>query len=105
MKHAAEKGMRSLASAAGPIATALCAMALLFPFILISPTDIFNHFEFWAGLAFLASIEVSALVLNILPIPGLDGFGIISSFLPENVLSGVRGFGAYTLIFISIHRQ
>jgi Zn-dependent protease len=95
-------GMRSLASAAGPIATAICAVALLAPFAIITDTNLFNHFEFWAGLAFLASLEVSALILTILPIPGLDGFGVISAFLPDNVLSGMRGFGSYTLVFIFI---
>lgn len=96
------KELRSLTSAAGPVATALCAIALLVPFLMVEPINLFNHFEFWAGLAFLASLEVSALIFNLLPIPGLDGFGIIASYLPENVLASVRGFSAYTLVIIFI---
>lgn len=96
------KKLRSLTSAAGPIATAICAIALLVPFLIVEPTNLFNHFEFWAGLAFLASLEVSALVFNLLPIPGLDGFGIIAPYLPKNVLAGMQGFNAYTLVIIFI---
>lgn len=96
------KELRSLTSAAGPIATAMCALILLVPFLMVEPLSIFNHFEFWAGLAFLASLEVSAVVFNLLPIPGLDGFGIIAPYLPENVLASARGFNAYTLVIIFI---
>ena len=35
-----------------------------------------------AGLAYLALIQVLAFVLNILPVPGLDGFGVLEPFLP-----------------------
>jgi Zn-dependent protease len=98
-----KRWMRSLTSAAGPIATTVCAFALLVPFAIGSDNiDLFNHFEFWAGLAFLASLEITALIFNILPIPGLDGFGLLAPFLPENVLSNVRGFGPYTLVIIFV---
>lgn len=97
------KGMRSLTSAAGPIATGVCAIFLLAPFAMgLIEADSFNHFEFWAGLAFLASLEITALIFNILPIPGLDGFGMITPYLPDNVVSNVRGFGPYTLVIIFI---
>ncbi len=95
-------GMRSLASVAGPIATGICAVAVLVPFMIVDDTNLFSHFEFWAGLALLASLEVSALVFNVLPIPGLDGFGAIAPFLPDNFLASVRGFGQYTVIIIFI---
>jgi Zn-dependent protease len=35
-----------------------------------------------AALAFLAFLQATALILNLLPIPGLDGFGAIRPFLP-----------------------
>lgn len=94
--------MLSLTSIAGPAATVICALGLLVPFAIVPAISRLNHFEFWAGLAFLASLEVSALIFNILPIPGLDGFGTIAPYLPKNVLAGVRGFGPYTLIIIFI---
>src|SRR5947208_1037894 len=36
-----------------------------------------------AGLSCLALIEVLAFMLNILPVPGLDGFGVLEPYLPD----------------------
>lgn len=35
-----------------------------------------------AGLSYLALVQVLAFVLNILPVPGLDGFGVLEPYLP-----------------------
>lgn len=95
------RGMLSLTSAAGPLATALCALVLSLPFAFgLAVADVYSHFEFWAGLAFLTSLQITALLFNLLPIPGLDGFGIIGPYLPGRILSGIQGFGAYTLLII-----
>jgi Zn-dependent protease len=95
------EGLRSLMSAAGPMATGLCALLLLVPFFTgLAYADIFEHFEFWSSIALLAFLEVTALFFNLLPIPGLDGFGIIESFLPIGFLEVVRRFGSLTYILI-----
>ena len=96
------KGLSALTSAAGPIATALCAIALLIPFLVTDPANRINHQDYWAGLALLAWLQVSALVFNLLPIPGLDGFGMISPYLPDEVTTLTRGLGRYTLVFIFV---
>jgi Zn-dependent protease len=95
------EGLRSLMSAAGPIVTGLCALLLLIPFITgLAYADILEHFEFWSSIALLAFLEITALFFNLLPIPGLDGFGIIESFLPIGFLDVVRRFGSLTYILI-----
>jgi Zn-dependent protease len=102
------QGLRSLMSAAGPIATGLCAILLLLPFITdLAYADIFEHPEFWSSLALLAFLEVTALFFNLLPIPGLDGFGIIESYLPIGFLELVRRFGflTYLLIFFLLFNR
>lgn len=96
------RGLSALTSAAGPIATALCAIALLVPFLVTDPANQINHQDYWAGLALLAWLQVSALVFNLLPIPGLDGFGVIASFLPDDLSKSARGLGRYTLVFIFV---
>ena len=95
------KHMRSLTSAAGPIATTVCAVVLLIPFI-IGGFDIrgVDHLAFWAGLALLAFLQITALFFNLLPIPGLDGFGVISPYLPEAFIKGVRSLGMLTYFII-----
>ncbi|HEY3949535.1 site-2 protease family protein [Phenylobacterium sp.] len=75
---------RSAAAAAGPAATLLVLLVLSF------------GLSFWAGwgvagpgplalfaaLTVLAFLQVMALMLNLLPAPGLDGFSILRPFLP-----------------------
>jgi Zn-dependent protease len=78
-----ERRMRSLVSAAGPIMTALCALVLAVPFLTgFAISDWQNRPEFWSAVAFLAFLQVTALLLNLLPLPGLDGYGIIAPYLP-----------------------
>ncbi|WP_198961860.1 site-2 protease family protein [Pseudonocardia sp. MH-G8] len=78
INHAAirSRGARSLVSLAGP-ATNLVLGALLTAAVALVPMPI----GLAVGLSCLAFIQVIAFVLNIIPIPGLDGFGILEPFL------------------------
>ncbi|MCW6507985.1 site-2 protease family protein [Lichenifustis flavocetrariae] len=69
---------RSAVSAAGPFANLLFMLVLLvlYHWTATNPGDI------GAVLAFLAFLQATTIVLNILPIPGLDGYGIIRPLLP-----------------------
>ena len=96
------KAMTALMSAAGPLATALCALSLLIPFLVTTRASHAEHTEFWAGVAMLAWLQVCALIFNLLPLPGLDGFGIISPYLPQEVTKAVRGLGNFTFVLIFI---
>lgn len=60
-----------------------------------------------AALAFLAFLQATALILNLLPIPGLDGFGVIRPFLPQAWAAHIRRaeglvmVALFLLIFLS----
>jgi Zn-dependent protease len=73
------RAARSLVSLAGP-ATNLVLGAVLTAAVALVEMPI----GLAVGLSCLAFIQVIAFVLNILPIPGLDGFGVIEPFLPLN---------------------
>jgi Zn-dependent protease len=93
--------MRSLTSAAGPAATAVCALVLLLPFATgLANLDAGYHFAFWAGLALLAFLQITGLLFNLLPIPGLDGFGILEPYLPEEISRSARSLGSITYVVI-----
>ncbi len=88
------KWWRAAVSAAGPAANALLALVLALPFLLgqIDPYAILLHYRldtlttadiFWASMAFLAMLQVTAVFFNLLPVPPLDGYGIIEPFLDE----------------------
>jgi Zn-dependent protease len=81
INHAAirSRGVQSLVSLAGP-ATNLVIGGLLTAAVALVDMPI----GLAIGLSCLAFIQVIAFVLNILPIPGLDGFGVIEPFLSPN---------------------
>ncbi|HKD28843.1 MAG TPA: hypothetical protein VKC66_23430 [Xanthobacteraceae bacterium] len=48
----------------------------------------------YSALAFLAFLQLTALVLNLLPVPGLDGWGIVEPWLPSALREkGIRAAG------------
>ncbi|MDL5157196.1 site-2 protease family protein [Actinomycetospora termitidis] len=85
----------SLVSAAGPLVNLVLAvlLALLVPFVPVYLA---------AGLSFLALIQVLAFVLNILPIPGLDGWGVIDPYLSERTRQRVAPFTPYAPLLLFV---
>jgi Zn-dependent protease len=71
------RAARSLVSFAGPAVNLVFALALT---LLVATVPM--SLGLAAGLSCLALIEVLAFVLNILPVPGLDGFGVLEPYLP-----------------------
>ena len=73
----------SAVSLAGPAMTLAFLLALCLPFMLgvylQDPTP--GTTDFWAGLAMLAYLQAMALVFNLLPLPGFDGFGALAAFM------------------------
>lgn len=89
----------SLLSAAGPIATGILTLLSTLPFA----TDWFtrtaySHQTFWAALSFLVFVQVWALVFNLIPLPGLDGFGVIKPFLPDEIAQRLSRYAGLTLM-------
>jgi Zn-dependent protease len=73
------RAVRSLVSLAGPAANLVIGVLLTTAVAVVPMPDGLQY-----GLSALALIQVLAFVLNILPVPGLDGFGVIEPFLPNS---------------------
>ena len=71
------KAANSAVSAGGPLTN--LALAILLGIAVVTRS---GNSPFWAAIAFLAFLQVTAAVLNLLPIPGLDGYGILEPWLP-----------------------
>jgi len=84
VNHAAIRGRlrTSLISLAGPATNVLFTLLLVLPFAF--DPDIGAHLEFWAGVGLLAFLQLTASVLNLLPVPGLDGGNILQPWLRPN---------------------
>ena len=72
------RAMQSLVSLTGPLVNLALAVLLIVTVALV-PLPLGPAI----GLSCLALIQVLAFVLNILPVPGLDGFGVLEPYLSE----------------------
>ncbi|MCE5251455.1 site-2 protease family protein [bacterium] len=74
----------SAVSLAGPFSSALlfCAMMIPFRYGIAGPG---LHPVFWSAYAFLCYCQLTAVLFNLLPIPPLDGFGALASFMHRKV--------------------
>jgi Zn-dependent protease len=92
----------SAVSVAGPVGTLLCGLLVALPFVIPGHGSWINqtNLNFFAALAFLGFIEAVALVLNLLPVPGLDGFGIIRPWLPYSAQGFAIQYGQLGILAV-----
>ncbi|MET7903577.1 site-2 protease family protein [Streptomyces sp. NPDC005355] len=88
----------SLISAAGPLTNVLFAVALTAPFWLGAVDRVPEVFRY--ALAFLAMLQVTAAILNSLPVPGLDGYGVIEPWLSYRVRRQVEPYAPFGLLAV-----
>jgi Zn-dependent protease len=87
----------SLVSAAGPLANLAFALVLA---VVVNGLAEDGHKIFWSGVAFLTFLQVTAALLNLLPVPGLDGFGIIEPYLPRPLVHKANDIGGYAFFIL-----
>jgi Zn-dependent protease len=88
---------RAAVSAAGP------AMNLLF----LVAISLVIHLSgvggtLLAALAFLAFLQATAFILNLLPLPGLDGFGIVQSLFPESERAAMAQIASWLSLVVLV---
>ncbi|WP_024801757.1 site-2 protease family protein [Nocardia sp. BMG51109] len=86
-------------SGAGPAVNAVFAVVLLVVVRLFGSSD--SHPAFWFGLSFLAYLQIIATVLNLIPVPGTDGYGLLEpslSYQTRRSLDQVKPWG-FLLLF------
>jgi Zn-dependent protease len=99
---------RTVVSLAGPASNALLAVVFAAPFFLglIDPDPLiyfdmdFSEGRWESALAFLVFLQITAVFLNLLPIPPLDGFNAISPFLPAETVTMLRNFGLIAIFLL-----
>jgi Zn-dependent protease len=88
-------------SLAGPFANAVLAFILG---IVLQVGPVTNS-GIWPGIAFLAFIQISAVVLNLIPLPPFDGFGAIEPYIPMVIrekLAPMRNMLSWIVILLFI---
>jgi Zn-dependent protease len=75
------KNWRTAVSLAGPLSNLLLAIILG----LVLRFSAVNFSGIWPGLAFLALLQVTAVVLNLIPVPPFDGYNAIEPHLNSGI--------------------
>jgi Zn-dependent protease len=94
------KRQKTLVSLAGP------ATNLGFAIVLLVVTRVLwepEHVVFWGAMAFLAFLQVTAFLLNILPVPGLDGYSALEPHLKpqtQRMLEPAKGWAFLVLLLL-----
>ncbi|MEV4555781.1 site-2 protease family protein [Kitasatospora sp. NPDC049285] len=102
----------SLISAAGPLVNVVFGVVLLVmvsqgwfndPDVLATYHDQqLNVSPLPLALAFLAFLQVTAAILNLLPVPGLDGYGIVEPWLSYNVRRAIEPYAPYGMLVLFV---
>ncbi len=89
----------ALVSAGGPLGTAIVLAALMLLFAAV-PQMAATAPVLYAALAFLALLQVTALLFNLIPCPGLDGWGIVEPFLPTSLRRLGRQIAPFAILIL-----
>jgi Zn-dependent protease len=91
----------SLISLAGPGLNVVFTLLLVAP--LVAGVNTFAHPDFWAGWAFLAFLQLTASLLNLLPIPGMDGGNALRPWLSHEWRRGFDAVAPYGMfLFLAL---
>jgi Zn-dependent protease len=94
----------SLVSFAGPLVNIVCAGVLLTVLSVAGPDAIFSLEEpraaFWSALTLMAYLQIATAVLNLLPIPGLDGYGVIGPYLSDSARAFARSILPFGMLIV-----
>ncbi len=96
------KRQKTIVSLAGPLTNVAFAVILLAITALFYDQD---HSVFWAGMAFSGFLQVTAALLNLLPVPGLDGYGALEPHLSpdtQRALAPAKTWGLLVLFVLFI---
>lgn len=94
---------RTVVALAGAVVNTALAVVLLGVTAAFADT---RHAVFWSAMAFLGFLQVTAVVLNLLPVPGLDGYGALEPHLSPETQRAVQpakqwGFFILFILFIT----
>jgi Zn-dependent protease len=106
---ARRKWLASMISAAGPLMNIVFAAIAMVAVAIATPTDFAwfanPHQDFWAAVSFFAYIQVAVAILNLIPVPGLDGYGIIEPYMryeTRRSLDPIRPYGILLVFLLLI---
>jgi Zn-dependent protease len=94
----------SAVSFAGPAASALMAVLFALPFTLrlFNTSGLVLPPLLWQALAVVVLLNCAAVIFNLIPVPPLDGFGIIAPVLSPTLRATIASFSMFGLILVIV---
>lgn len=90
---------QSLVSLAGPVVNVVFGAACLG----LVATGLFDDLPNLKGsLVYLGWLEFATAALNLLPVPGLDGYGIVEPYLPHSIRVAIAPLGNIAIIVLLV---
>ncbi|MDL9945327.1 site-2 protease family protein [Gordonia sp. ABSL11-1] len=111
-QHGFTRAQRTIVSLAGPFTNAVLAAILLAVVRFASPESfgaqqgwggvlyVSDGFNLWAALSMLAFLQITAAVLNLLPVPGFDGYGAIEPYLSDKTRFSMEKIAPYGFLIV-----
>jgi Zn-dependent protease len=99
-KQGLKPATQRMISLAGPMTNALCAVALLITLRAANLGDYPTHVVFWSALSFQAFLQITATIFNLIPVPGLDGYGVLEPSLSWQTRRQMDQFRPYGLLIV-----
>ena len=92
------KRWEAAVSLAGPASNLVLAilLAIILNFLPVSSSGI------WPGLAFLALLQVTAVVLNLMPVPPFDGYRALAPFLNRQLRFNIDQYSNIIMIVVFV---
>lgn len=100
-RAALNEGQATLVSLAGPL-TNLAAGVLAFATLSTGLIDRSAQPELAQAVALFAVFQIVVFILNMLPVPGLDGYGVIEPALPLSLRQLMKPVANFTFIILLI---
>jgi Zn-dependent protease len=88
------RGWESAVSLAGPASNLILAVVLA-AILQFAPAGAGG---IWPGLGFLALLQISAVVLNLIPVPPFDGYGALAPFLKIELRAQIARYGMFIML-------
>jgi Zn-dependent protease len=90
---------KSMVSLVGPMSN--LALAIVLGIVLrFAPANSLDKNSIWPGIAALAAFQCMAVLLNLIPVPPFDGYGVIEPFLGNAIVERVNSMRAYLPLIV-----
>ncbi|MDY6809831.1 MAG: site-2 protease family protein [Actinomycetota bacterium] len=110
-QHGFTRAQRTIVSLAGPLTNAALGAILLIVVRLYAPDGLgaqgsggvlylVDGLNLWAALSMLAFLQITAAVLNLLPVPGFDGYGAIEPYLSDKTRFSMQKVAPYGFLIV-----